>query len=177
MIRRDPPFPMTVEDPLTDHQLADCARKMAALMREKEGVETERKANQDEFKSRISSKETEIANLGRRVSEGTEQKEVEVCWRMNFEANQKELFRIDTEQIIEVAEISEEERQEEFGFDGGKHILEGLEQDIKQDPPQPPPPAPPPADEPEQPGRGTPWWEDWFSYCLEAVPNFLCCQH
>ena len=148
-----PLFPRTVEDHLTDSHLAECARKMADLIGRKEGIEQERKQTQHEFTSRITATEKEIAELGRKVTKGTELREVNVYWRFNFSADTKELVRADTDEVLLTGqEISEGERQEQFNFDGGTDILDQHAKDIQRNPP-PPPPEAPPATEPEAPGQ------------------------
>lgn len=97
--------------PLTTIEKVDFGRRLAMLHQEYAQVEREKKSSADDFKDRLEILDGQTSSLARVVRDGEEFRDVECTWRYLFEANTKELIRMDTGEIVETTTISSEERQ------------------------------------------------------------------
>lgn len=79
---------------LTETEVNQFARESAQLHGERDGIELEKKGVMTGFKSRIEAVSTRIAELNRKISSGTENRQVACFWRHDYDTKKKTLFRV-----------------------------------------------------------------------------------
>jgi len=96
---------------LTTSEKVEFGQKLAQAHQEYGEVEREKKHVADKFKERLEVIDGRTSQLATIVHSGEELRDVGCQWRYLFEANTKELMRMDTGEIVETAAITPEERQ------------------------------------------------------------------
>jgi hypothetical protein len=102
--------------PLTPSERLAYGEKAAALRVEAERIAAERKAAMDEAKSRIDQRNSQAAELERKIHARSEQVPVVVIVVANYEEHSADTYRADTgERISQRALTSEEQQRSMFG--------------------------------------------------------------
>lgn len=95
---------------LNSEELSDAAHKLAGYLQNKAEVEQQKKDANGRFNGQISVLETAIEELTQVINEG-ETRAVECVWEYNWETGDKVLVRLDTDEEVRVARITEEDKQ------------------------------------------------------------------
>ncbi len=88
-------------------EIEDRGRELAAVLIEKEKLEEQRK----EINEQIKPKTARIKELAAAIESESEEREVSCEWRNDWDADERNLIRLDTGEIIETDVIPEYERQ------------------------------------------------------------------
>ncbi len=91
---------------LTDDEITAFAKESARLHGDKEGLLQEKKSVMSDFKSREGALDTRIAELNRKISGGTENRQVQCFWRIDYDANKKTLYRTPSSPAEEPGEVT-----------------------------------------------------------------------
>lgn len=111
--------------PLTDDELKLRADQLATRVKDKNAIETEKKAANDGFKTRLTDAEDDIQKLSTTVKTKQEHRPVECSWVENLKGYTMELRRSDTGQVVDSRPMSHDERQKSFRFaNGNKRALD-----------------------------------------------------
>jgi vacuolar-type H+-ATPase subunit I/STV1 len=102
---------------LTGDEIVERSREMAQLMSEIASDEADLKAVVQEFKSRIAGKEARLGTLARNVQNGFEFRTVQCSRHFNYAIGRVEEFRSDTGERVSQRAMTDEERQQELGFE------------------------------------------------------------
>jgi hypothetical protein len=107
--------------PLSTAEVANYSQEAARLVREIGDLENEKKAVMDGFKSRISDRQTRQVDISKMILDGYQEKRVECEWLFEcagLETNtnkaivhpeQKTLVRKDTNEVVEVAQMTDQD--------------------------------------------------------------------
>jgi hypothetical protein len=96
---------------LTTEEQVNFGRQLADLHNEYTTIEIGKKAATDHFKGQMERLDGRISYAVEVLRANQEYRSVECKWRYLFDTNTKELLRMDTGDIVEVAPIEAEERQ------------------------------------------------------------------
>ena len=102
---------------LTGDEIVERSREMAQLMSEIASDETDLKAVVQEFKSRIAGKEARLGTLARNVQNGFEFRNVPCTRHFDYARGLVEEFRSATGERISHRVMTDEERQQDLGFE------------------------------------------------------------
>lgn len=108
---------LRVEDKFNSEQKAQIAEQLAHSVADLETIIGEKKVSDAAFNERIKTTDNKIAELAKRYNKGCEGKEIE-C-RIMYDVprvGKKSYFRTDTEKLIEVRDMSPDEKQETLQF-------------------------------------------------------------
>lgn len=98
-------------------ELATTAAAMAQAQGDLEGVELEKKTSDGAFKERINSLGAQVSELAHKYNKGGETAQIGCKIRYDIPApGQKSYIRFDSEEIVEVHDMTTEEKQETFQF-------------------------------------------------------------
>lgn len=96
---------------LTDAEILALGKDQGRALLDKSHLEDQLKEFKDSIKGKISTKETTIKHCSNLITQGYEFRNVECEWRFDWDANVKELFRLDNGEQVTMAEITKEDRQ------------------------------------------------------------------
>ena len=99
---------------LTDSELLDYSRELARNQCEKTEKEDKKKEVVAEYTAELKKFEADIAVLSRKITTGTEQRDVDCAWEYDWLEGSKKLIRLDTEEVVREATIQGGERQQHF---------------------------------------------------------------
>ena len=102
---------------LTGAEIVERSREMAQLMSELASDEADLKAVVQEFKSRIAGKEARLGTLARNVQNGFEFRNVPCTRHFDYARGLVEEFRSATGERISHRAMTDEERQQDLGFE------------------------------------------------------------
>lgn len=102
---------------LVQSEMLDYSKKLARSQQDKIGVEEQKKEVMDQIKGRLSALECEIGKLSRSINNGYEYRDVECQWEYDWKKKTKKLIRLDTEDVVEVREIEDWEKQKNLDLD------------------------------------------------------------
>ena len=102
---------------LTGDETVERSKEMAQLMSEIGNIETDLKAVVQEFKSRIAGKEARLGTLARNVQNGFEFRTVPCTRHFDYALGRVEEFRSDTGERVSHRAMTDEERQQDLGFE------------------------------------------------------------
>lgn len=105
---------------LTREELEDRARDLAKHTRDKAEAELQKKDVVAQITATIKSCEAILDKLAQAINTGVEYREVKCTWDYDYELGKKTLTRNDTEEIVAVEVISENERQLKLGQETGR---------------------------------------------------------
>jgi hypothetical protein len=119
-----PPFKKLFTHKLTDADLAEKAKLVAAIHENVESIEEDRAGHVEVAKSlkeRIEVLETDARAVSKAVRDGVEPREVDCEWRPHasrpvMQLHRLDLAEIDPERIVEEREMTDRERQGDFGL-------------------------------------------------------------
>lgn len=98
-------------------ELATTAAAMAQAQSDLEGVEAEKKMSDSVYKERINKHAAEVSELAKKYVKGGETAQIGCKIRYDIPApGQKSYIRFDTEETVEVHDMTTEEKQETFQF-------------------------------------------------------------
>ena len=102
----------TLSCPLTEDEKQEKAKSLARHHLEIGRLNDEKKAIVDEFKHKISVHESKVGIYSTQIHAGFESREIQCWWEMNVpEKGLKTLYRIDTEERVEVEKMTPEDEQ------------------------------------------------------------------
>lgn len=104
---------------LNSEELVDAAHKLATYLKNKAEIEQQKKDANSRFNGQISVLETAIEELYQVIDEG-ETRPVECVWEFNWETGDKVLVRLDLDEEIRVARITEEDKQMHMRLEPGE---------------------------------------------------------
>jgi hypothetical protein len=108
---------LAIFEKYSPEEMADTASKLVQALTEKETAETEKKLSDSAFKERINKHEAEAAEHAKRYSKGGETAQIGCTIRYDVPTvGQKSYIRMDREEVVEVHDMSLEERQETLQF-------------------------------------------------------------
>ncbi len=99
---------------LTQDELLSYSRLLAKNQQDKGEAESGKKSVVADYNDKIVRLNSEIQILSRKVANGYEHRPTKCRWMYDWQEGNKTLMRLDTNQIVEVAEIAPEERQQEL---------------------------------------------------------------
>ena len=102
---------------LTGDEIVERSREMAQLMSEIASDETDLKAVVQEFKSRIAGKDARLGTLARNVQNGFEFRTVPCTRHFDYALGRVEEVRSDTGERVSHRAMTDEERQQDLGFE------------------------------------------------------------
>jgi hypothetical protein len=135
---------LAIFEKYTPEELADTATKLVQALADQETAETEKKTSDAVFKERIGKHATEANELAHKYSKGGESAQIGCTIRYDMPApGKKSYIRMDTEAVVEVHDMSLEERQETLQFPLATAPTEEAkpEKKKKSKPEEPPAPA------------------------------------
>ena len=98
-------------------ELADVAQKMAQAQSDMESAEAEKKVSDGVFNERIKKHAAEVSEHAQKYNKGGETAQIGCTIRYDIpEVGKKSYIRMDTEETVEVHDMSAEEKQETFQF-------------------------------------------------------------
>ena len=98
-------------------ELAEIAQKMAQAQSDMESAEAEKKVSDGVFNERIKTHAAEVSELAQRYNKGGETAQIGCTIRYDIPTvGKKSYVRMDTEETVEVHDMSAEEKQETFQF-------------------------------------------------------------
>lgn len=96
---------------LTDDRKIEIGAKLSETVRRLDRLEEEHKIRKAEMRAMEQIEHEGVLELSRWLANGAEPLLVSCEWQVDFEANRTELVRLDTAEVIETREISDEDRQ------------------------------------------------------------------
>ncbi len=99
---------------LTQDELLSYSRQLAKNQQDKGEAESGKKSVVADYNDKIARLNSEIQILSRKVANGYEHRPIKCRWQYHWENGKKVLLRLDTGEIVEAAEITPEERQQEL---------------------------------------------------------------
>lgn len=128
-------------------ELAETAQKLAQAWADKETAESEKKVSDAVFKERINKHEADVAQLATRYNKGGETAQIGCTIRYDTPTvGKKSYIRMDTEAVVEVHDMTLEEKQQTIQFPLTASASEEPKTPKKSKKPETPePPAAPPA--------------------------------
>lgn len=98
-------------------ELAETAQQMARAQSDMESAETEKKVSDGVFNERIKTHAAEVSELAQKYNKGGETAQIGCTIRYDVPTvGQKSYIRMDSEETVEVHDMSVEEKQETFQF-------------------------------------------------------------
>jgi len=108
---------LAIFEKYTAEELAQTAAQLVQALADKETAETEKKLSDSAFKERINKHEADAAELAKKYSKGGETAQIGCTIRYDRPSvGKKSYIRMDTEEVIEVHDMTIEERQETLQF-------------------------------------------------------------
>ncbi len=104
---------------LNDEEILRYSRELAKKNQDKDDAEQAKKCVIADYKDKIESFTASIGLLARKISSGYEHRPVKCTWAYDYEKGKKTLFRDDTCERVDTADITPYERQQHLGLDGG----------------------------------------------------------
>lgn len=133
---------MTVQ--LSDQEIVNAAREIAAQIRQLERLKFEKKANAKNYDGMIASVEEEIGSLRDKITTGKWETEVTCAEVPNYDTREMLVIRTDTDEIIERRPMSAEEAQTDIcEVEGAEGDQEQTQEEIPEMPPSVPMPEEP----------------------------------
>ena len=99
---------------LNPDELLIYSRQLAKNQQDKNEADSGKKSVVADYNDKIARFNSEIQILSRKVANGYEHRPIKCQWKYNWQEGEKTLVRLDTNQIVEVVEITPEERQQEL---------------------------------------------------------------
>ncbi len=96
---------------LTIPEQLNYGSSLAQLHQQYTSVENQKKIAAETYKETLEELDGRIAHIARVLRDGSELRPVDCLWKYLFPANQKELVRMDTGEVVEISAITSEERQ------------------------------------------------------------------
>lgn len=107
---------------LSDKDRRDYGRRQADLVTEIDGLNDSKKASAAQYKADIELREGELRSIASRVRSGHEERRIKCQWRFEcagleadgtpiYHPEKKALIRLDSDVVVEVRDITDEERQ------------------------------------------------------------------
>lgn len=109
--------PHRVKFTLTNDEKAEAANELASSYMQLESLAIEKKTAMSEFKNRRERIEERIHTLSLKVKEGVEMRSVLCELRLDYSSLRATVIRLDTEEIVEEREMTEDEKQMKFEFE------------------------------------------------------------
>jgi hypothetical protein len=108
---------LAIFEKYTAEELATTAQHMAQAQSDLEGVEAEKKTSDAAFKERINQHSAQVSELAKRFLKGGETAQIGCHIRYDIPTvGKKSYIRMDTEETVEVHDMSFEEKQETLQF-------------------------------------------------------------
>jgi len=108
---------LAIFEKYTPEELAATAQQMAQAQSAKEDAEAEKKVSDGIFSERIKKHAAEVSELAQKYNKGGETAQIGCKIRYDIPvAGQKSYIRFDTEEAVEVHDMTEQEKQETFQF-------------------------------------------------------------
>jgi hypothetical protein len=108
---------LAIFEKYTPEELASTAQMLVQALADKETAETEKKTSDAVFKERINKHEAEAAALAKQYGKGGETAQIGCTIRYDTpQPGKKSYIRMDREEVVEVHDMSPEEKQETFQF-------------------------------------------------------------
>ncbi len=104
-------FRQELECILSEEQSTTYSKELARLTQEQAELEDRKKEVTAGYKARIDSCVAAMRVVARKVATGKEMQDVSVKWEFDFNANCKNLFRLDTCELIDAQPLNADERQ------------------------------------------------------------------
>lgn len=105
---------------LGQKEIETYALQLAEVCAKRSEVEADRKKAAGEFNQKIKAHTESIENLVSAIQEGFEERDVECDWRRNNEKGFMELVRMDTREVVETREMTEQELNQDI-FEKGEN--------------------------------------------------------
>lgn len=99
---------------LSEHELAQAAKEMGRLRRERHVMGAQMKQVQAQWKDRIAGLDARIADLAQQADEGVEDREVACEEIFDYRLGEVRVQRLDTHEALEVRPMTAAERQPEL---------------------------------------------------------------
>ena len=109
--------PHRVKCVLTTDEKAEAANQLASAYMDLESLALERKTAMTEFKNRRERIEERVHVLSLKVKEGVEMRSVRCELQLNYTKLRATLIRLDTEEIVEEREMTNDEKQMKLEFE------------------------------------------------------------
>lgn len=113
---------------LSEHELAQAAKEMGRLRRERHVMGAQMKQVQAQWKDRIAGLDARIADLAQQADEGVEDREVPCEEIFDYRLGEVRVQRLDTHETLEVRPMTAAERQPEL-FTGSASIPDDVDDD------------------------------------------------
>lgn len=97
---------------LNDEEILKYSRELAKKNQDKDDAEQAKKCVIADYKDKIESFTASIGQLARKISNGYEHRPVKCSWEYDWEKGKKTLFRDDTFERVDTADITPYERQQ-----------------------------------------------------------------
>lgn len=120
---------------LTEGETLTYSRELAKKNQDRTDAEQAKKAVMADYKDKIETLTTDINQLARKISNGYEHKPVDCTWHFDWESGKKTLYRNDTGERVDVADITPYERQQ--GLELGETVGEPGEDPTMPEPTKP----------------------------------------
>jgi hypothetical protein len=134
---------LAIFEKFNPEELADTARNLVQALADKETAETEKKMSDSVFNERIKKHEADADALAKRYGKGGETAQIGCTIRYDMPTvGKKSYIRMDTEEVVEVHDMSLEEKQETLQFPLTPSS-EAPKPSKKSKPKESPPPEPP----------------------------------
>jgi hypothetical protein len=139
---------LAIFEKYSPEEMTATAQKLVQALTEKETAETEKKLSDAAFKERINKHEAEAADCAKRYAKGGETAQIGCAIRYDVpKVGQKSYIRMDREEVVEVHDMSLEEKQETLQFP----LTASADAPQEVPPPRKTKPKAPPAPEEEAP--------------------------
>lgn len=102
---------MSLECKLTKEEFIERSKELAYQNTNKAKDTFSKAEMTSQYNSKIKSAEAQIDYLSRTISSGKETREIDCIWDYDYENNEKTLTRTDTNVIIEIKKLTQEELQ------------------------------------------------------------------
>lgn len=101
---------------LTEKEVIVYSREMARIQGEKIEREEKKKSVAAEYTAEIKSLSGDVDVLMRKINSNSEQRNVKCKWVMKWDQMEKELVRLDTNEVVRTITILDSERQQHMDF-------------------------------------------------------------
>ncbi|MCK5612309.1 hypothetical protein KAR91_61120 [Candidatus Pacearchaeota archaeon] len=101
---------------LSDEEVLAHSREQARLLNAKHEIEEKKKEVAAEYTLKVKTVDAEINVLTRKISTGSEQRTVKCKWIMRWDDREKDLVRLDLNEIVRTEVILDGERQQRMTF-------------------------------------------------------------
>lgn len=109
---------------LTQEEIIDRAKKLAMVEDELIQLEVKRKMASDEFKDLKKDLDSKRRTLSRAVVDGQDFRPTDCEWKPDWKKNEKQLIRLDTNEIVSSITMTAEDLQRQFNFMDGTESSE-----------------------------------------------------